>query len=171
MNAVGSHITGAQMSQPAPISADRTLCAIRRVLAGALLFGMVGTCVELLLIGHYESVSQYAPTVLIPIGLTTFLWHLNAPGRTTVRVVRVVMCAFLALGAIGVGLHLKGNREFELEMNPTKTGWPLLQKTLSGATPVLAPGAMTLLGLVGLAQIHNHPVSSDAGRRPKGVSK
>src|SRR5688572_980027 len=159
------------MFQPASTPADRTLCAVRRVLAGALLFGMVGTGSELLLIGHDESVPQYAPMVLIAIGLTSFLWHLHTPGRTTVRVVRVVMFAFLAVGAIGVGLHLKGNREFELEMYPTKTGWPLLQKTLSGATPVLAPGAMTLLGLVGLAQIHNHPASSDAGRHLKGVSK
>ena len=158
------------MSEPGSASADATLSAVRRVLAGALLFGMAGTGVELVLIGHFDSVSQYAPTVLIVIGLTSFLWHLRAPGRTTVQVVRVVMCAFLALGVVGIGLHLKGNREFELDMNPTKTGWPLLQRTLSGATPVLAPGALTLLGLVGLAQLHNHPASSAAVPRQKGVS-
>jgi hypothetical protein len=34
----------------------------------------------------------------------------------------------------------------------------LVSKTLTGATPVLAPGSMSLLGLVGLAFAYRHPV-------------
>jgi hypothetical protein len=36
-------------------------------------------------------------------------------------------------------------------MYPTMSGVPLIVSTLTGATPVLAPGSMSLLGLVGLA--------------------
>ena len=145
------------MSVPRLESGEHGLAAVRQLLAGTLLLGMAGTALELLLIGHYEGVAQWAPTILLAVGLLSFTWHLCAPGRTTARIARGVMVAFLALGAIGVALHVKGNREFELEMYPTRAGWPLIQKTLTGATPVLAPGAMTLLGLVGLAQLHNQP--------------
>jgi hypothetical protein len=33
----------------------------------------------------------------------------------------------------------------------------LISKTLTGATPVLAPGSMSLLGVVGLAFTYRHP--------------
>ena len=44
---------------------------MRQLLAAALLLGMAGTALELLLIGHYESVTQWAPTVAIPRGWGT----------------------------------------------------------------------------------------------------
>jgi len=38
---------------------------------------------------------------------------------------------------------------FELELDAPLTGFPLWRETLMGATPTLAPGTMTLLGLLG----------------------
>jgi hypothetical protein len=65
---------------------------------------------------------------------------------------------------LGVGLHYDGNEEFELEMYPTMAGVELVQNTLTGATPVLAPGSMTLLGLDGLAHTYRHPsLNANAG--------
>jgi hypothetical protein len=58
---------------------------------------------------------------------------------------------------IGVGLHYTGNAEFEVEMYPSLSGLALVGGALTGATPVLAPGSMTLLGLVGLAYTYRHP--------------
>jgi hypothetical protein len=57
-----------------------------------------------------------------------------------------------------VGLHYHGNEEFELEMYPSLSGMQLVSETLTGATPVLAPGSMALLGVVGLASTYRHPV-------------
>ena len=37
------------------------------------------------------------------------------------------------------------------------TGMELVWASLRGAVPVLAPGTMTMLGLVGLASIWKHP--------------
>jgi hypothetical protein len=54
-------------------------------------------------------------------------------------------------------LHYQGNEAFELEMSPSRAGLSLISKTLTGATPVMAPGSMSLLGLVGLAFTHRHP--------------
>ena len=42
-------------------------------------------------------------------------------------------------------------------MYPAMGGLELVQKTLTGATPVLAPGSMTLLGLIGLTHTYKHP--------------
>ena len=64
------------------------------------------------------------------------------------------MMLFVGSGVLGVGLHYRGNHEFEREMYPTMAGMELVRNTLTGATPVLAPGSMALLGLVGLAAVH-----------------
>jgi hypothetical protein len=43
------------------------------------------------------------------------------------------------------------------------TGAELMRKTLTGATPVLAPGSMVLLGLVGFAALHEFPGEPQGG--------
>jgi hypothetical protein len=72
------------------------------------------------------------------------------------------MFAFIAVGVLGVGLHYDGNVDFERELNPSERGWTFVRKTVAGATPVLAPGSMVLLGLVGLAHAYRYP-SMDGG--------
>jgi hypothetical protein len=147
------------MPLPPPHPQGATLRATRRLLAATLLVGMIGTGTELLLIGHVESASQYAPLLLIGIGLLVVGRYLAAPGAAARRAMQVVMLAFVVSGAVGVGLHMHGNKEFELEMSPSRSGWDLVKKIMTGATPVLAPGSMTLLGLIGLAQIHEKGAS------------
>lgn len=113
--------------------------------------------VELLLLGHVESTSQWIPVVLLGTSAPVLAWHAIAPRRTTVRALQATMVLFIVTGGIGVGLHYDGNVEFELEMYPSMGGFALISKTLTGATPVLAPGTMALLGLVGLALVYRHP--------------
>lgn len=141
-----------------------TVARIRRLLLGTLAAGMIGIGTELLLLGHFESVQQQIPLVLLALGALTLGWHAAAPQPTTVRALQATMALFIVAGAIGVGLHYQGNVEFELEMYPSMGGFELVQKTLTGATPVLAPGSMTLLGLIGLAHTYRHPrLRADAG--------
>jgi len=134
-----------------------TLVTLRRILVAALLVGMFGTAGELLLIGHFESVWQIVPLALVGAGVVAVLWQLRTSGGLAVRFVQLVMVLFVGAGALGVGLHYDGNAEFELEMYPTLRGLALIGGTLTGATPVLAPGSMALLGLVGLAYTYRHP--------------
>lgn len=130
---------------------DVTLRAIRRLLLATLIAGMAGTASELLLIGHMEDPWQLVPIVLLAVGTVVALAHAVTPQRFTGRLLQLVMALFLASGGIGMVLHYRGNSEFELEMAPSIAGVELVKESMTGAFPVLAPGTMILLGLVGLA--------------------
>jgi hypothetical protein len=136
---------------------SETLAAIRRLLLGALAVGVLGTSGELILLRHIDKPAQWIPLVLLGAGVPILIWHAAAPSAVTVRVLQGLMVGFIALGVVGVGLHYDGNVEFERELHPDEQGWMFIRKTVAGATPVLAPGSMVLLGLVGLAHAHHHP--------------
>jgi hypothetical protein len=125
--------------------------------------GFAGMGLELLFIGHVEDRLQLVPVVLLPTGLIAIAWHTLRPSRASARSVRLLMALFVASGGLGVGLHYRGNHEFELEMYPSMAGMELVRETLTGATPVLAPGSMALLGLVGLAAVHGFPSGPQNG--------
>jgi hypothetical protein len=147
------------------------LAAIRRVLLGTLFLGVAGMSIELLLIGHVEGAWQYVPVVLLGMGLVGLAWHALAPRAITVRVVQATMTLFLISGMVGIVLHYRGNVQFEREMYPTMEGTELMRETLTGATPVLAPGSMALLGLVGLAQTYRHPSLRKRSARTQEVTQ
>jgi len=130
---------------------------IRNILLWSLLAGSAGTLLELVLIGHDEMAAQFAPLVLLGAGILAAAWTLIAPRATAIRTLQILMVVFVASGLIGIVLHYKGNEAFELEMSPSRAGLSLMTKTLTGATPVLAPGSMCLLGIVGLAFTYRHP--------------
>jgi hypothetical protein len=145
---------------PEPVA----LASIRKILLGALAAGLAGTLGELLLLGHFDSSSQWIPLVLLGLGMAIVAWHVASPRALTVRALQVTMALFVAAGALGVGLHYDGNVEFEREITPAIAGFELVRKALTGATPVMAPGAMTLLGVIGLAYAYRHPsMTTDEG--------
>ena len=139
---------------------------MRRLLIGTLLAGILGTGAELLLLGHYETAFQMAPLVLLVLGLGAVLWQIAAPRGASVRALQLVATLFLAAGVVGVGLHYDGNAAFELEMYPQLRGVALVRESLTGATPVLAPGSMALLGLVAAAYTYGHPSLHPGGAGP-----
>jgi hypothetical protein len=144
---------------------DPVLSRVRAYLLAILACGIAGTEIELLLLGHFEGLTQMLPVALLPMGLLLVGWHAVAPSALTVKVFRIVMAAFVLSGVVGLALHFNGNREFELEMYPTMAGLELVRNTMTGATPVLAPGTMTLLGFVGLMHSYRHPHSGLASDR------
>jgi len=133
------------------------LASMRRWLLWTLAAGVAGTELELLLLGHFESASQVIPLVLLACGAGCVVWYAASPRRASVRAMQAMMGLFIASGLLGVALHYKGNVEFEREMYPTMRGFELVGKTLTGATPIFAPGSMVLLGLVGLGCTYRHP--------------
>ena len=130
---------------------DHALVVIRRLLVGTLTAGILGTGAELVLLGHFETPYQMLPLVLLALGAAAIAWQLLAPRAASVRALQAVATLFLAAGLVGIGLHYSGNEAFELEMYPDRIGVELIREALAGATPVLAPGSMALLGLVTLA--------------------
>jgi hypothetical protein len=141
---------------------SETLASIRKLLLGALAVGVMGTIGELILLRHIDKPAQWIPLAALAAAVPILIWHASSPSAASVRTLQVLMLAFAVLGVVGVGLHYDGNVEFERELNPSERGWTFVRKTVAGATPVLAPGSMVLLGLVGLAHAYRHP-SADGG--------
>ena len=129
-----------------------------------LVLGLIGTGTELLLLEHYEDTWQLAPLVLIGLGLVALAAHAVLRRAGSIIAIRLIMVLSVASGAIGVGLHYQGNAEFEREMYPSIEGLELFSKSMTGATPALAPGTMALLGLLGLIYTYRHPSLYRGGR-------
>ena len=130
---------------------------LRRVLAALFLFGSVGTAAELVLLEHTEDAWQKAPLVLIAVACVVLAALTVRPSTAGVRIFQIAMVALIASGMAGLALHYQGNVEFELELQPGASGFHLFWESMKGATPVLAPGTMALLGAIGLTYTYRHP--------------
>ena len=131
--------------------------SLRQLLLLVVFVGVVGLQVELALLRHAESFTQWIPHIALFVGLLSTLAVYFRPQPAPLKAFRLVMLAFLLVGMLGVILHLKGNIEFALERDPSLSGLKLMWKALRGATPALAPGALAQLGLLGLLYTYKHP--------------
>jgi hypothetical protein len=65
-----------------------------------------------------------------------------------------LMVLFVLAGFAGFAAHFYGSAEFQLELEPSLSTWELLEKVMRAkAPPLLAPGMMMQLGLLGLAYV------------------
>lgn len=131
---------------------------MHRLLLALLVFGLVGMAAELLLLRHTETLWELIPLLLIGWSLFAVAWLGISRGRGSIRALQATMGFFLLAGLVGFVLHYQANMAFRLETNPSLSGWALVWAVLSGKTPpVLAPGAMIQLGLLGLVYTYKHP--------------
>ncbi len=135
---------------------------IRSFLMALFLLGATGTAAELLLLGHTEDPWQWVPLVLMAVGVVAACSFFLRRDRGSLRAFQVTMGVFLVSGIIGLVLHYRVNVEFELEMYASLGGLDLFWEAMQGATPVLAPGMMIELGLLGLAYAFRHPIFTQA---------
>jgi len=125
---------------------------LRRWLLGVLVVSLIGTETELVLLEHYEESWQLAPLLLIALAVAVLIWHVKRPDAASRRALTGLMIAFLVAGVLGIALHFRGAAEFQRETNPAIGRWDLVKKVMTAkAPPVLAPGVMVPLGLLGLA--------------------
>lgn len=130
---------------------------IRSMILALILVGITGLVVELVLLKHTDSFTQWIPLVSLAAGLATTLAVSLSPGPVTLRAFKLVMVVFVLAGVLGVYLHFAGNIDWAHERDPDLSGLPLVWKALRGATPALAPGALAQLGLLGLIYTWRHP--------------
>lgn len=130
---------------------------LRQMILALVFLGIVGLLIELLLLEHFDSITQWIPLVSLGLGLATSVAVARRPTRSSMLAFQLMMAVFVVTGLLGLVLHLKGNVEWELERSPDLGGWQLIWEALRGATPVLAPGALAQLGLLGLAWSYRHP--------------
>ncbi|MGI9189171.1 MAG: hypothetical protein ACR2F9_03415 [Longimicrobiaceae bacterium] len=131
--------------------------AVRRMLLVLVLAGAAGLLAELLLLEHYESVWQWVPLVLLGCALLGGIALAARPSQMTVRLFQGVSGLMLLAAGLGLYFHFRGNVEFEREMDAAAVGVALVWRSLRGATPALAPGALAQLGLLGLIATYRHP--------------
>ena len=128
------------------------MTTVRWLLLAALVMGIGGTGIELLLINHLEAWPQLIPVVLLALSLLVVAWQTVMPGEVSTQALQVTMVLFMAAGLMGRVFHFQGARACQLEVDPSLTGAALFWKTVRAkAPPALAPGSMIGLGIVGLA--------------------
>ncbi len=123
-------------------------------LSVVMLIGMTG---ELLLAEHDESFVQLIPYGLAGIGIVAVLAVMHAATRVRLRALQGVV-VLLALGGVyGIYEHLAHNFAFELEIRPNATAGEVVVDALQGASPLLAPGVLTLAAVMAAAAMYRHP--------------
>jgi len=127
---------------------------LRLWILGIMVLGLLGTVTELVLLEHYEQPMQFVPLVLIVAAVAVLGWEFRRHDLASRRAVQVVMGLFVLAGFLGFVAHFHGSAEFQLELNPDMGNLELLEKVLRAkAPPLLAPGMMMQLGLLGLAYV------------------
>jgi hypothetical protein len=90
----------------------------------------------------------------IVAALAALFWEFRRRDTASRRAIQAVMVMFVLAGFVGFVAHFHGSAEYQLELNPDMSNWELLEKILRAkAPPLLAPGMMLQLGLLGLAYV------------------
>lgn len=129
----------------------------RSLVFALLVLGVAGTSIELLLLGHYEDRWQLTPLVLGGASVVASLWYALSRSHRPVQLLRALSLLTAASAVAGIVLHYQANVEWELEVTPELQGIALFREVITGALPLLAPGAMLQLGLLGLLFTYRHP--------------
>ena len=138
---------------------------VRIMLLGIVALGITGTSVELTLLGHFEEPAQSIPLVVLSGCLAVIIWHFLSPNATSVRMTRVMMMVLIVTAIAGIGYHFLGNLEFKRQLYPELAGLDLFVESVTGVTPVFAPGSMLLLGFIGLTHTFRDPCLAEGRAR------
>ena len=131
------------------MNAEKTLERLRQFLLIISTGVFIMTVTELSFLSHWSETIQFLPFALCALGLLTLGFAYFRPGHTTITAMQWSMIGFYE--------HMLNNFAFRMEIDANATTWELIQATLSGANPVLAPGILTLGAVIGLAAIYKHP--------------
>jgi hypothetical protein len=125
---------------------------LRLWILGVIVLGLIGTMTELILLEHDEQALQFVPLVLMVLGAVALGWNATARDTASLRTLQIVMGLFVLSGFAGMAAHFNGSAEYQLELNPELGTLELLDKIVHAkAPPLLAPGMMIQMGLLGLA--------------------
>jgi hypothetical protein len=148
------------------IDAVAILAVVRKILLAVLTLGMAGSATELILLKHTEDWRQWIPLIVLAAALLALAWHGLSGSALSTQALRWLMLAFVVSGLVGVYFHFQGSAEFKLESNPKLSGMALFWEAIRGkAPPLLAPGSMVQLGLLGLVYTYKHPALGGSGKK------
>lgn len=133
---------------------------LRRFLLATAAVVYVGAAVELALVGHVEGALQLVPFGLVGAGLAAVLWVRASASAASVKTLRLVSAVVAAGSLWGIALHVKGNLEFEREVNPDLSLPDALWEAAQGVSPLLAPGTLALAAVLAAAATW-HPTAKE----------
>jgi hypothetical protein len=140
----------------------RTLRAFILLLVGG---GTIAVFVDLMLLSHYKDSNQLIPLTVAAAGLVSTAWAAVSPRNAAIRALQFLMLCFVGTGVIGITLHIKGGIAHQGELDPSLAGRALFWKVVAAPDPpVLSPGIMVELGLLGLVYTYRHPALREEGR-------
>ncbi len=139
------------------MDSEKTLAQLRQFLLIISAGVFVMTVSELVFLGHWNVTIQFLPFALCALGLTTSAFAYFRPSRAVIRFTQWSMIVIAICSAIGFYEHMAGNFTFWLDIQPNATTWELIKATFTGGIPILAPGILTLGGVIGAAATYKHP--------------
>lgn len=147
---------------------DAVARRLRHVLLWAAAAIFVASAAELVLVGHYEDLTQQVPFGLCGAGLVALLALRYAPRPGTVKMVRWIMGAVALGGFLGLYKHAAGNWAFAREVQPGAASGTLVWDALSGGNPLFAPGILLLAAFLAAAATWAHPSLEHTTRTASG---
>ncbi len=133
---------------------DKILKNLRTFLLGFSIFIFVGSVVELLFLNHTREPLQWTPIILIALGIVLDVMMLVRPTTGMLKAFRVGMWIIVLGGAVGMVVHVTGNLE---GMRQISNFWQSLKEGLGGRNPFLAPGILSMAGILALAAGYHYP--------------
>ena len=139
------------------MDSEKTLGQLRRFLfvisAGVFLM----TVMELIFLEHWNLTIQYLPFALIALGVTASGLAYFRPSRRVILFTQWSMIIIALASLVGFYEHMLGNYTFWKEIQPDATQWELIVEMFKGGIPALAPGILTLGGVIGWTGTYKHP--------------
>jgi len=135
---------------------EQSLARIRQFLLIISAAVFVMTVTELFFLSHWTETIQLLPFVLSGWGLIVLGLAYFRPSAATMSLLRWSMLVIGLCSLIGVYEHMANNLGFQMEIQPNATTWELIQATLEGANPVLAPGILALGAAIGWTAVYGH---------------
>jgi hypothetical protein len=139
---------------------DSTTTNLRRFALALAAVGIIGTLAELTLVKHYASKDQLIPYVLLGLSAVGLVAVMLRPSAFVLRAFQVVMVVTVLGSGIGMFEHLKANAH-NAGATPDSESIPATPSAIlagiEGFAPLLAPGVLAQVGLLGLAFTYRHP--------------
>lgn len=124
------------------MSADDRLARLRWGLLILAVGFFAGTVLELVAVGHTDSLVQFIPFVLCLLGVIAAALVAISPAPIPMNAIRGFLVVMLAGSLFGIWEHLEGNYEFAHEIRPRADTAELLREALTGGNPLMAPGML-----------------------------
>lgn len=121
-----------------PPQRSDTAHIFRHILLLLAAVGSVGTFLELVLTGHYETPTQWPPLVLLLLSLVGIVVVWVKPTARALRLFRWLMIVVTLSSLVGVYFHMQSNFASVLERTPDLSWTAQLWQAMQGRNPLLS---------------------------------